>query len=693
MKKLIYFILFIFFFNSCLKKDFTSSFSPVFLEKNHLNKTFDITKKNQKNFSYEILQSKSENPKNEISKDKISKDEIIELPPFKSNQTIKSKKKYPLLKKIDYEKLTPLKKPVIINVENMPILDFIIYALGETLKVPFAADEKIKLKKDLITLYMPKPEAPAKVLERVINLLEDKSLYIEERAEALFIYSKPPQPQKLFDIRFGLEVPESPVTILQVIPLKYVKSSDIIELIENYVTTNVKIKSYKETILLLYGEASQIKQITEIIKNFDIPYLKEKKIAFLKITYWKVDEFLIQLKQILSAIGLKTTNIPSKPGIMLIPVKSLESIFVVAPDEESLKLVLDWKEKLDIPEAAGEEEKIFTYKPKYSKASDLVESIKKLYGIAEEEQIKKRERKKITKLPVKFKIASDDARNIVAVLTTPKNFEKILKLLKKLDVPPRQVLIEATIAELSLMDELQYGLEWYIRNRLAGGNYTISSLFGLPTTPGFTYQFIANAEKFKALLYAFAMKDLVHILSTPRLLVLDNQEAIIQVGSDVPIVVSEATTQIVTNIIRSIQYRHTGVILKVKPTINTEGMVTLYISQEVSEMGASPPGIESPTILIRKINTNVVAQSGQSVILGGLISENRGYTVNKVPILGDIPILGNLFKTTTESKRKSELIVILTPTIINNPEEAAYITKELKTQLKWLKNNEKSRNY
>jgi general secretion pathway protein D len=184
---------------------------------------------------------------------------------------------------------------------------------------------------------------------------------------------------------------------------------------------------------------------------------------------------------------------------------------------------------------------------------------------------------------------------------------------------------------------------------------------------------------------AYASKNKVHILSTPRLVVLDNQEATIQVGTDVPVITGSAMVPAGSSILQSYTYMHTGVMLRVKPTINTEGLLTLNISQEVSSAGANPPGINSPTILTRRITTSVVAAHGQSVGLGGLIQDQVGTVETKVPFLGDIPLLGYLFKTYSRSITKTELLVLLTPSILTSVDDAGKITKELKNELKWLK--------
>jgi general secretion pathway protein D len=273
------------------------------------------------------------------------------------------------------------------------------------------------------------------------------------------------------------------------------------------------------------------------------------------------------------------------------------------------------------------------------------------------------------------------------VLATPAEYRNILGLLQELDKAPRQVLIEATVAELTLTDELKYGLEWFYRNSLEKGISTGQTIFSVPTGgPGFVYQFLANSANFKVVINAYALDDKVNILATPSLMVLDNQEATIQVGTDVPIITGETSASDITTgtVFRNIQYRNTGVILRVKPTINTEGLLTLNISQEVSEIGTNPPGIDSPTILTRRINTNVVAAQGETIVLGGLIFENKSKVVTKVPLLGDIPVLGYLFKTVSDSTRKTELVVFLKPIIITKVDQAAKMAEDVLREMKWL---------
>ena len=677
MRSLIIYFLSLIFLFSCSAKE-----SLKIVEKQVLKKT--PSKKESQEISIE--EEKEEKKKQELQY------EEIKLPKYE--RKIPTKPLPSPSKKLDLSELVQKKEPVIINVESMPLSDFIIYVIGETLKVMFIMDEYVMRNKTPVTLKMTTPMPPEKVLDVAIGMIEKYGIKVDQRDGALYFFKPKHRPsRKPVEIRIGEEVPESPAEIVQVIPLKYIRPTEIEALIrEFYRDINVRIY-YKENALILRGPASSIKKVAELVKLFDVPYIQNKKVILLRLTYWQTGDFIKQISTILGGLGFTIAKRPKEPGIYFIPIKYLNSILVVAPDEITLSQVINWAKRLDTPESAGTEEKAYVYSPKFSKASDLLESLKKLFSpmktLPAQQQKKKGSAKSQIISVSGLKISADDKRNLLLIMATPAQYKTLLTYLKKLDVPPKQVLIEAMVAELTLSGELKYGFEWFIKNKMFEGNYTLGTIFGVPTAPGLTYTFLSETERLKVIINALATKNLVNILSTPRLMVLDNEEAVIQVGTDVPVITGQVTTAeaagATTGVVQSIQYRSTGVILRVKPTINTEGLLTLNITQEVSEMGSNPPGVSSPTILVRKISTNVVAQSGQSIVLGGLISETQSTSESKVPFLGDIPVLGKLFKSKSKEKRKTELIVILTPRIVSTMEEASRITEDLKKELKWFK--------
>jgi len=629
--------------------------------------------------------------------EKVAGYEVLKPPEFLK---IQPEKKLPPREPIDPKRFAVTNVPVMMNAEKMPLSDFIIYALGETLKIAFVMDEATMNNKQPITIRMPQAMPPDKALGIVLGLLEKNGLYVEEAAGTLYILQKPPESKSPVDIKIGRDIVDSTADILQIVPLKHIRLSDIDWLVKDITKTGVKILNYhKENVALLYGRAFQIKQVIDIIEIFDVPTLQNKNMFLIRLTYWQIDDFIKEITKILTGLGFNIAQGQTQPGPIFIPIKTLSSILVISPDENTSKYILEWKARLDTAEAAGTTERSYSYKPQYTKASDLVSSIQKLYGvgIATPAATPKVAPASAVSTPSMvlsdMKIAADDNSNIIVIMAMPERYKIILNLLKAIDVPAKQVLIEATIAELTLTDELKYGVEWFIKNNQQGGQYTLGTLgkLGLAAS-GLSYSFVSQTGNLQALVSALASVNRAKILSTPRLLVLDNKDATIQVGQDVPTVTSEisttiaATTTTTPSVLRSITYRSTGVMLKVKPTINTEGLVTLDISQEVSETGAPGAG-DSPIILTRRITTSITVGHGQTVALGGLFKDNESMTEEKVPLLGDIPLIGNLFKYTTTSKSKTELLVFVTPTILTTTDDAVKVTDELKKELKWFKFN------
>ncbi|MEM0333128.1 MAG: type II secretion system secretin GspD [Candidatus Aenigmatarchaeota archaeon] len=622
----------------------------------------------------------------------------------------------------DLENLKISEEQVLINADRAPLFDFILYVFGEVLKVPFIIEEDLRNLTIPITLRTPEPIPAKDALKMIISLLEKNNIKVSSKWGALYIYKPkilPSDPPR--SISIGTEITDTSAKLLHIIPLKYIKASDIIPIITETYKGVVNIKPFaKDNSIIITGSGFHIKNIIEAIKKIDTPYLENKHIMMINLTYWRAEDFIRQLSEILQSLGIPIAKSLYEPGIFLVPVKHLNSIVAVLPDENAKKILIELAKRLDVPESAGTEEKLFIYYPLYTRASELVEAVKRLYTAqlssspfgthslsvsptSQPQTSKPLEPKTSSPLSsptqekpassISFsteslKISSDDKRNIVMVISSPSTYKLLLELFKALDKPPRQVLIETVIAEVTLKDDLKYGVEWYIRNKMRDGIYTIHmqtlGQLGFSTLGGLIYQFVADAEKFKLLLNLFAQRNLINILSTPRLLVLDNEEATINVGMEVPIVTGEQTTSSVSTttgvgIVRTFQYRTTGITLRVRPTINTEGLLTLNITQEVSQAQTNTiSAIESPVILLRKINTSITAPSGHTIVLGGLIEERKISSEVKVPLIGDIPLLGRLFKNKTEDVTKTELIIMLTPKILSTTDELLKITEDLK---------------
>lgn len=281
------------------------------------------------------------------------------------------------------------------------------------------------------------------------------------------------------------------------------------------------------------------------------------------------------------------------------------------------------------------------------------------------------------------RIVADARNNALVVYATPAEYATINAALEKLDIVPLQVMIEATIAEVTLNDTLKYGVEWFFKS--GNNSFSFSRLAtGVVTSafPGFSYLFAGDDARVAINLLA-QVTD-VKVISSPQLMVLDNESARLQVGDQVPIL--SRTSQIDNgNVISEIQYRDTGVILDIIPRVNAGGLVVLDIVQEVSDVAATTTSdIDSPTIQERQIASTVAINSGETVALGGLIRDTNDNSENGLPVLKDIPVLGNLFKTTSDSVRRTELIVLLTPRVIRDRQDARTATDDLRKRLRAL---------
>jgi general secretion pathway protein D len=281
------------------------------------------------------------------------------------------------------------------------------------------------------------------------------------------------------------------------------------------------------------------------------------------------------------------------------------------------------------------------------------------------------------------RIIADDRTNTLLILATAEEYRMIEETLRNLDTLPLQVLIEATIAEVTLNDDLRYGLQWFFKR--GSSNFVFSTRTDgvvAQVFPGFNYFF--NGQDAQVVLNALTEITDVNVISSPQLMVLNNQSARLQVGDQVPVPVQQAVSILNTDapLVNTIQFRDTGVILEVTPRVNNNGLVLLDIVQEVSDVSPIPAStLEAPTIQQRRIESSVVVRSNEPVALGGLIRDDNRSGRSGIPILSDIPLLGNLFKTTSNSKSRTELLVLITPRIVATDIDARLITDELRRRL------------
>ncbi|KJV09252.1 hypothetical protein VZ95_12605 [Elstera litoralis] len=294
----------------------------------------------------------------------------------------------------------------------------------------------------------------------------------------------------------------------------------------------------------------------------------------------------------------------------------------------------------------------------------------------------------------RVRIVADRAANTLAILATPFDYDRLLPTLEKLDVQPRQVMIEAMVAEVTLSDELRYGVEWFLRNRLGDGYRGTAGLdlgtLGLaaPQT-GFSYILRNSTGEVRAVIDALSGASRLSVLATPNLMVNNLERALIQVGDQVPVITRSETVvvdQSSDRVINSVEYRNTGIILEVIPSIGADDQLTLQFRQEVSQVAPNKvSSVDSPIFSRRLLTSSVTIRSGQPLFVGGLIRDDGTTQRSGIPLLQDIPFVGNAFRTNNTTSSRTELVVMLVPTILDRPDDARALQNDLRSRLRLLR--------
>jgi len=383
---------------------------------------------------------------------------------------------------------------------------------------------------------------------------------------------------------------------------------------------------------------------------------------------------------------------------ILVDVTSSNQIIIVDTDA-SVKRVLQLVDIFDNEQLKQKKPQVFVYQVQNSRAKDVANLLHQIFLGARSSPAAGGKSGNLPGGPPQTvarsgeavvsditKIFPDEGLNSIIVLATPDDYEIIRETIEKIDIMPRQVVIEGVIASVALTDNLSLGMAWTIKSNIdALGlkgviGFNAGDLADIdPKTPlgtGFTFVGTDSKGAVRALLNTLASTSKAKLLAAPHILVSDNREAKIQVGSQVPIVTSETYGAVGVAPQRNIQYKDTGIILRVRPRVNESGLVSLDLNQEVSTFRTIALSSADKEIVIDKTEaaTNVVVQNGETIIIGGLIREDDTKSRTGIPVLSKIPLLGFLFGDTSNEQQRTEIIILLTPHVVKNQQAAKEIT-------------------
>ena len=492
--------------------------------------------------------------------------------------------------------------------------------------------------------------------------------------------------------------------VLQVVPMHFVSAVDVAELLTPYLSDGGNISFHPTANFLVIADTpGNVRKLLELVRVFDSDAFGSQRVRLFPIENSRATSLVQELQSIFAGYAQAEAS-----SVRFIPVARLNSVLAIGPNPDIFTEVERWVTRLD---QAGRIREIRNYfvKIQNGDAVAIAGLLRQIYGtgrrIKDEELASPGsadsaapEESQEELLQGEIKIVADDRNNALIVQCSAQDFEVLEETIRELDRVPRQVLINVKIYEVELDDELSMGISAFLQARnqpIVRPPSATSASFGTGggESPGLnlaTKLLSGHTRELVAFLNAQETRNRSRVLSAPSVIASDNVEANIQVGSQIPVLTSQGVVPGGTGgsslFSNTIQNRNTGVILNVTPRINSGGWVTLSVQQEVSSPGPPPSaGIQSPSINIRSVATQVTIKNGQTIALGGIISESNGLSRNRIPLLGRIPGIGVLFGNTTRKKSRTELIALITPHVIEDIEQASDLTEELKSTLKGLR--------
>ncbi len=605
---------------------------------------------------------------------------------------------------------------VMLNFDNADIYE-VIQVIAETLDLSYIIDPQVKGVVNIRSgQKIPKSELFV-IFKKILNIngldIRDEGdhhyIFVAAKPSSLAVYSKD---------EAGKLSPSSRM-VTQVVPVVNISSAEAQKMVTPYLSQQAVIYNLvDQNTLVLSDFEGQIIDALTILSRLDVSALSAMRVKVVRVEQAPLLELRDELKEVLLALKV---NKKDYEGVQIVPLERVNSMMLVGFDEELMETAVKWVAELDRAPTGGRDS-IYIYNVRNSVASELVDLVGSLITDKESSgqsaATKKSSRPSTTpgsirppgtmsenqpqktpsatqpavRTPTGETLASmqfagaptmigDDARNIVLIRAQRTDYLRVVKLLERLDNMPTQVLIEVLVAEVTLTDDLQYGVEWALKNKkLEPANKEDNHLsFGETITGGgikgldAAITFNKSGDIFKFLNF-LASDTHVSVISSPQVLVLNNESATVNVGKQVPIVTNQIvdTTSGTGNNLslaqnQTVQYRDTGVILNVTPRINAEGVILLEIDQQVSSvLDQTTEGIQSPTISTKEVKTKLAVKDGQSILMGGLIAKDETNNDTGIPILKDIPGLGWLFKQKNINNTKTELMVMVTPYVIES---------------------------
>ncbi|MCB1379277.1 MAG: type II secretion system secretin GspD [Alphaproteobacteria bacterium] len=609
-----------------------------------------------------------------------------------------------------------------VNVDRAGILEASKLILGETLGLSYVVDPRVQ---GTVTLSSSGPLSARDLLRAFEAALRLNSAALVQTDGVAKVVAL----QEMLDGEVGAADMDGAVTEgygVSAVVLRHISPPTMMELMDSFIAHAGSVRaSNVGNLILIRGSASERQSLVDVVLSFDVDWMRSQTASIAILSNGRSDDMAKKLE----AIFADDSASSGRNAIKIIPVERLNGVIVIANSQQKVRRALAWIKRLD--QESTTDTNYYVYAVQNGSAVDLAKILTSTFvdaaGAAgttaevapnretvqvsidqsntrattqsQDAQTGKTDREDTLQtsstseqttqnLSSGIRITANPANNTIVIRASAEEYRKILSTLRQIDAPATQVLINTTIAEVALNDDLRYGVQAFFKNNnVGGGLFTGSGLTLQPSFPGLNF-FLGSTADPKLVLDALTAVTKVRIVSSPSVLVLENETATIKVGDQVPVKTQTVEKSGNSDSVNSFEYRDTGVILKVKPRVNANGMVTIELGQELSSVtegsGSSTTERENPTFSQRAINSKVSVNDAQTVLLGGLISGQESNTRDTIPGTKKIPILGDLLGKTEKSARRTELIVFITPQIIRNGDEASRQSQDLRAKMKLL---------
>ncbi len=621
---------------------------------------------------------------------------------------------------------------VTLNFSGADIRAVIAAVLGETLKLNYVIDPDVA---GPVTFKVARPLRRDEVLPAFEAILASRGVTLVQQDGIIRVMMARTKGQPPAALPIGSPQPGAVGERIELFPVRYVTVADIRDVLDKLLPPGAVILADEtRRLVMVKGTSEELGLAEDAVRIFDVDQMRGLSVGLLPLQNAQAATVVVELNNIFDA----TRKEAALNVIRFLPVERLNAVMVLTREPHYLDEARAWVARLDRTRNVNER-RVYVYYLQYGKAAQVAQTLQgALSGINIEVQGPTTANPAgmgiggagtdVNPIPPpapgfptpppllgspapvappgpsatqpepgaepSVRIVADDAHNALLISATPRDYGLIRDVLEGIDTAPLQVLIEVTVAEVTLNNSLQYGVQYFLNSRgSAGGNISTLLTTGTstaaitPATPGFSLSFTAANLQPRVVLQALSELTQTKVISTPRLMVLDNQTARLQVGDVVPIITQSAASTLTANplVLSNVQYKETGIVLSVTPRVSAGGVVTMEINQSVIDVVPTTSStLNSPTFQQRRLTSTVSVDSGHSILLGGLIEDQDSRDSAGIPLLNEIPVIGALFGNRNNNATRTELILFLTPYVLGNDADATDATDKVMRQFRAL---------